>query len=181
MRPGAFSTRGFLGPNESLEAVVIGDSQTLDQLGLSHEDIARALADILQKALDQRKKLLRSDHARYRRRGIHLPTLHQPESVPHFSLDNLPSPDVGYLVDDKYQVFIAQYRGSQKCPWGCEHDRWGSFDFLVLNRESGEYVTGPGLVVHLIREHQFFEGKESPYRTDPKQLVRVLALEDVKP
>jgi len=176
MRPGALSGQGFLGPNESLEAVVIGDSQTLDQLGLSHEDIARALADVLQKAVDQRKKLLHSDHTQYRRREIHIPNLYKPESVPHFSLNNLPSTDVGYWVDNKYQVFIAQYRGLQQYPWGCEYDRWSSFDFLVLNRESGEYVTGPGLIVHLIREHQFFEGKESSYRTDPIQLARVLEL-----
>jgi hypothetical protein len=32
------------------------------------------------------------------------------------------------------------------------------------------------LIVHLIREHGFFEGRESPYRVDPGDLVRVLEL-----
>lgn len=81
------------------------------------------------------------------------------------------------MIDNKYQVFTMGYRGLQECPWGCEYERWSSFDFLILNRETGEYITGPGLIVHLIREHQFFEGKESPYRVDPTQLARVLQLE----
>jgi hypothetical protein len=48
--------------------------------------------------------------------------------------------------------------------------------FLILNRRSGESVTGPGLIVHLIREHQFFEGSESPYRLEPSKAIRVLEL-----
>lgn len=38
------------------------------------------------------------------------------------------------------------------------------------------YITGPGLIVHLIRAHQFFEGSESPYRVEPRKAIRVLAL-----
>jgi hypothetical protein len=81
--------------------------------------------------------------------------LYPPESTPRSAPGNLPGTEVGYLVGDKYQVFIAQYRGLQECPWSCMHDRWSRFDFLILNRESGAYVTGPGLIVHLIRKHQF--------------------------
>ena len=47
----------------------------------------------------------------------------------------------------------------------------------ILNRETGESFTGPGLIVHLIREHHFFEGKESPYRVEPEKAVRVLELQ----
>ena len=53
---------------------------------------------------------------------------------------------------------------------------WGHFDFLILNRQTGEYVTGPGLIVHLIREHQFFEGSESPYRVEPAKAIQALGL-----
>jgi hypothetical protein len=28
-------------------------------------------------------------------------------------------------------------------------------------------MEGPGLIIHLIREHGFFEGLNSPYRVDP--------------
>ena len=166
MRPGAFSEGGFLGHNESLEAVLASDAHALDELGLSSAALADALEEILQRARDQ-----------YPTGEGSLPNLYRPWSVPHFSLDNLPGPQEGCMIDNKYQVFTMGYRGLQECPWGCEYERWSSFDFLILNRETGEYITGPGLIVHLIREHQFFEGKESPYRVDPTQLARVLQLE----
>jgi hypothetical protein len=80
------------------------------------------------------------------------------------------------LVGEKLQVFLAAYRGLQDCPWGCEYHPWACLNFLILNRATGESITGPGLIVHLIREHQFLEGSESPYRVDPAQAVRVLEL-----
>lgn len=178
MRPGAYSKGGFLGQTESLEAVIAKDTQTLRMLGVSRGQIADRLENILQCVLDQRDDLLQSDYSEYRQREAEsrIPDLYHPQSVPHFTADNLPSTDVGYLVGDKLQVFIAQYRGLQECPWGCDSVRWSSFDFLILDRKSGRYVTGPGLIVHLIRKHHFFEGLESPYRVDPTEVVHVLEL-----
>jgi hypothetical protein len=43
MRPGALSEQGFLGPTESLEAVMAQDDQTLGELGVAQEEIAGAL------------------------------------------------------------------------------------------------------------------------------------------
>lgn len=54
--------------------------------------------------------------------------------------------------------------------------RYSDLDFLVINRGTGEYMQGPGLVVHLIRDHHFFEGTGSPYRVDPETAARVLGL-----
>jgi tetratricopeptide (TPR) repeat protein len=54
--------------------------------------------------------------------------------------------------------------------------RYGECDFLLLDRQTGAYVKGPGMMVHLIGEHHFFEGEESPYRVDPMQLAKVLRL-----
>jgi len=188
MRPGGYSVQGFLGPVESLEAVIAHDIETLENLGVSYEEIAEALENILQTVEDQISKLLqfrqRGERVQaymergeeYRIRSVHIPDLYHCESIPSFSLENLPSVDKGYLVGNKFHVFIAQYRGLQECPWDCEHEKWSSFDFLLLNRETGEYVTGPGMIVHLLRKHHFFEGLESPYRVDPARVVRVLDL-----
>ncbi|MBD1909489.1 MULTISPECIES: hypothetical protein [unclassified Leptolyngbya] len=188
MRPGGYSTQGFLGPIESLQVVIARDQETLENLGVSHEEIAEALENILQVVKEQISQLLqfrqRGEKVQeYRKRGeeysarsVHIPDLYHHESIPSFSLENLPSVDQGYLVGNKFHVFIAQYRGLQECPWECEHEEWSSFDFLLLNREIGEYVTGPGMIVHLLRKHHFFEGLESPYRVDPARAVRVLGL-----
>jgi hypothetical protein len=175
MRPGILSQRGFLGPTESLERVISEDAQTLARFGISYERIADRLEALLQPM-----------------RGIlgfgPYPTLHKPETIPHFSLDNLPDIKLGRVTGNLH-VFVQRYRGFQVCPWECKRAEcsddagfdkfflWGgSFDFLILNRETAEFVTGPGLVVHLIREHHFFEGMESPYRTDPSRLISVLGL-----
>jgi hypothetical protein len=212
MRPGVCSGGGFLGPTESLAAVLEQDSATLAKSGFSHAQIADALERVLQTAQDQRDaqlaelaSILQSGRpqpgrlrtalelaqesilagrdkssglaaAAFERRDVQIPDLYHPESIPSFSLDHLPDVDTGYLVDDRLQVFFAQYRGLQDCPWNCDYDHWAYFDFLILNRRSGEFVTGPGLIVHLIREHHFFEGLASPYRVEPASVIHVLEL-----
>lgn len=175
MRPGASSSKGFLGRTESLEAVVDQDGQTLKELGLSHDQIADALEDVLRCALDQRDEMSKSDYAEYLKREGRDP-LHLQKSLRCCTIDSLPDTDVGYLVRGTLQVFVVQYRGFQECPWECEDAAWGSFDFLILNRPLGQVLTGPGLLVHLIRKHHFFEGLESPYRVDPFRAAQVLEL-----
>lgn len=165
MRPGAWSSGGFLGPIESLEHVISQDAQTLAQLGASYEQIADTLEKLLLPAMKHTQGM-----SAY-------PDLDKPETVPHFTLDSLPAINDGYLIEN-LQIFTIGYRGVQDCPWECGRfgDLLGSSDFLILNRKTGEFVTGPSLVIHLIRSHHFFEGVESPYRTDPARLIRVLGL-----
>ncbi len=183
MRPGSLSGIGFLGPTESLEAVVAKDELTLESLGLSHEQIANALDKVLSYVLKEKTELLNSGQGEaYMKRAFPfpdigvVPNLYDPGTIPDFSLANLPASDLGYRFEE-LQVFIAQYRGWQECPWGCDVEAtWSSFDFLILNRTSGEHLTGPGLITHLIREHHFLEGVESSFRTDPYTTARVVGL-----
>jgi hypothetical protein len=171
MRPGALSKKGFLGPAESLEAVIDQDARTLASQGIWYDQIAEALERILMSAFEQARDAQPRKYGRGR-----FPNLYHPETLPDFALDNLPPPETGILVDD-LQVFTCKYRGFQTCPWECAvTPNWGSFDFLILNRKTAEYVTGPGLIVHLIRNHRFFEGIESPFRTDPTKAIRVLEI-----
>lgn len=173
MRPGAWSHGGFLGPTESLGAVLAQDRQHLEEAQVTHDQVADALERVLQLALDQREGLRAQE---VERRDIDMPDLSRPCPVPLFSPDRLPDPQTGYLVKGVLQVFFTFFRGFQGCPWGCADSTWGYFDFLILNRRSGEYLTGPGLIVHLIRAHRFFEGNESPYRVDPPKAIRVLEM-----
>ncbi|MDI1476833.1 hypothetical protein [Polyangium sp. y55x31] len=77
----------------------------------------------------------------------------------------------------RFRVRLMQWGGSQECPWLCAIDSgWASIDFAIENRRTGAKLRGPGLIVHLIAEHGFFEGKESPYRVDPRQAAEVLGL-----
>lgn len=172
MRPGALSEQGFLGPTESVQSVLETDEQTLAKLGVTHVTIADRLETILLNVIQQKF----TDLAGWFDRMTSFPNFDAPTIAPQFSLNNLPDLGSGYLVG-KLHIFIKQWRGFQECPWGCPaNSRLGSIDFLILNRETGESFTGPGLIVHLIREHHFFEGQQSPYRVDPAKAIRVLAL-----
>ena len=115
---------------------------------------------------------------------------------PHESLENVVAQDAGTLKRlgfsydqiatalnevigehvhrDFLDVDTVVFCGSQSCPWGCRQS--GSVGFVIRNRRTGETIESGDLIVHLIRQHQFFEGVESPYRVDPEKLVRVLEL-----
>jgi hypothetical protein len=166
MRPGRDSSGGFLGINESLIDVIAQDEHILRKYGLTHEEIASSIEKIWKAALDEKQKLAEAGQFG---RETDFPQLHKPETIPSFSQNNLPDISKGFFVSG-YQVFIVQYRGFQHCPWLC--NAFGSSDFMVLNRSTGESFTAPELVVHLIREHHFFEGRLSPYRVDPEKVIR---------
>jgi len=79
------------------------------------------------------------------------------------------------IIDDKYEVNADGYMGMQECPWEDPAD-YGAMDYSVKNLRLNETLSFPGLIVHLIRAHHFYEGRKSPYRVDPVHAVRVLDL-----
>jgi hypothetical protein len=146
MRPGAFSQLGFLGPHERLGDVLTRDAETVRILGVTCEAIAERLKTLIEHALDSPRKRAR--------------------------------------VQQHFDVSLEQYKGFQICPWSsAPHQRqcdaglgvqFASLDWDISNRQAGLHMRGPGLAVHLIRDHHFFEGLGTPYRLDPAALVRLL-------
>ncbi len=171
LKPGHCSEKGFLGESESLEAVIAQDRKTLSELGVTHEQIASAIEDLLGQA-ERLKETLSGEEIHKKR--TEFPDLYHPESLPYFSRENLPSPDQGFCLGH-YQVFMLQYRGLQECPWDCPGAS-GDYDFMILDRWTGLSFTGPSLIPHLIRHHFFFEGRQSPYRVDPEKASLILGL-----
>jgi hypothetical protein len=53
---------------------------------------------------------------------------------------------------------------------------YGTQEFLIVHRDTRQFLRGSGLLVHLIRDHRFFEGEESPFRLDPERAAHVLGL-----
>jgi hypothetical protein len=169
MRPGADSRMGFLGHGEVLEEVIARDAETLDKLGISYEKMAAAIENVLTAAMKAPHDLVKGEPERYLNLGA-------PSKMPRFDLYHLPPLSEGYLQGD-LQVIMVRWRGCQNCPWGCwVPTEWSDKDFLIVNRRTGAYCTGPALIVHLIREHHFFEGLHSPDRVDPACVARVLDL-----
>lgn len=81
----------------------------------------------------------------------------------------------GKVIDEKYLIGGTAWRGGQGCPWeDSSFMEASSMDLYVKNLENKEHINFPGGIVHLIRKHHFYEGKESPYRVDPERIVKVL-------
>lgn len=147
MRPGAFSKVGFLGPDERLRDVIAMDSEVLRKLNLTCAEIASKLDDLITAA-----EISPNRQAR-----------------------------LGTL-----QCRIQVYQGFQICPWApapprvrCSAGpgvRHASVDWWLANAKMHEEMMGPGLIVHLIRDHHFFEGPASPNRVDPAKLAHFLDL-----
>lgn len=85
----------------------------------------------------------------------------------------------GVLVGDLRVYLTGAALGFQDCPWGCDilgFDRGGWSDFRLRNEITEECIGFPALIIHLVREHGFFEGEGSPYRVHPMDVIRVLEL-----
>ncbi len=93
------------------------------------------------------------------------------------AVNNYPTKS-GKIIDKKFKVSGTAWRGDQACPWGDIKPRsnYSNMDFVVENLKLKKSIFFPGLIVHLIRKHHFYEGKESPYRIDPKLAAQVLEI-----
>jgi hypothetical protein len=190
MRPGAWSTGGFLGPHEYLEDVLQLDGEVLALFGVTHRRIADALEVVINAGFRASVRLMnfragRRSAAQTERRRQFMPfeplfveaVSDQEEAKIEAFADPLESRGdrCGFPFEHICFSFLRA-GGCQDCPWGCEDLPWSNLEFRIENERAGEVVKGPGLIVHLIREHSFFEGLESPYRVNPIKLVKVLEL-----
>jgi hypothetical protein len=148
MRPGAFSRVGFLGPDESLTTVLENDRVEMERLGLTFAELAEALERLIDAA----------------------------ESSPRRKAK----------VDGNFTVEVEILTGFQICPWAPDphHSqctagqgvRHASANWRIVNLETGQRLQGPGLIVHLMREHEFLLGCQSPLRVSPQKLAALLGL-----
>ncbi|MGD9110302.1 MAG: hypothetical protein PVG93_05130 [Phycisphaerales bacterium] len=76
-------------------------------------------------------------------------------------------------IDDTHQAKVAEAKGRIPCPW--PHPAYFAKRVTTLkDTETGDEIKWSDLNIHLIKEHSFFEGKGSPFRIEPKQLIRAL-------
>jgi len=136
------------------DALLSRDAETLARFGVAYEEIADSLQEVLCAALAGPQMTTKSMVLRI------------------LTLGRFPRREPGF-VTPRFRVYVTFWLGLQECPW-CESVEYGNFDFEITNRRIHESIRGPGLLIHLIRRHRFFEGIESPYRVDPEKLMRVL-------
>jgi hypothetical protein len=146
MAPGRFSQGGFLGEGERLEEVLAADRELVARLEVVAGDLTAPLDRLLAAAEASRFRWARE----------------------------------GAVV-----LRVVVFRGFQLCPWtpnppdqctagdGVAH---ASVDWRARNLRRSVALSGPGLAVHLIRDHGFFGGRRMPTRVDPEALARLVEL-----
>ena len=76
-------------------------------------------------------------------------------------------------IDDTRRAMIAEAKGRIPCPW----PHAGNFAKRVTtlqNTDTNQQVHWSDLNIHLIAEHNFFEGRGSAFRVEPKEIIEML-------
>ena len=164
MRPGEASVSGFLGTGERLTEVVARDQQSLIQSSLAAEQIADRLESIVGQAF----RVIELSRRRAGERDDLRMSLHAGGKP-------------WILVEGQYLIRARESFGFQDCPFEdadgrhCRRWRWAGHDFKLIDITDRAVLSFPGLSIHLIRDHHFFEG-EVPYRVDPLEAARFLGI-----
>jgi hypothetical protein len=78
-------------------------------------------------------------------------------------------------VEPYFEVRVDSVRGKLPCPFG-DPGVFPKTNIIVRNLEKNREIYYTDMHIHMIGSHGFYEGKGSPYRLDPKELVEVLAI-----
>lgn len=165
MRPGRLSESGFLDNSERLIDVIDRDLELLAKVGITPKQVADRLETVVEQ-------------------GFHVVNLVSRS----FTKDNRGVPldlyDTGVRIGP-WELRGVSWHGSQVCPFVnadgvvCNCGSHASWDFSLTNIRTQKILTFPGLAIHLIREHHFFEGSV-PHRVDPLVACEVLEVEKGK-
>lgn len=82
-------------------------------------------------------------------------------------------------ADDTFDVKVDSVRGLLPSPFGGK-GMYGKINTTVVNKKTGRSVVYTDLHIHFIADHCFFEGKGSPFRLEPEDLVTVLEVGEVE-
>ncbi len=74
-------------------------------------------------------------------------------------------------LNDILEAHIDEYKGLLVCPWP-HSGRYPKRITTVRNSKTGQIIRWSDLNIHLIAEHGFFEGRGSPFRVEPADLMK---------
>lgn len=76
-------------------------------------------------------------------------------------------------IDDHFEVRVDSVRGKLPSPFGGP-GMYEKVNTTVVNKKIGKEVVYTDLHIHFVKDHGFYEGKGSPYRLEPEELIAVL-------
>ena len=174
-----YSTEGFIGENESLLETIYSDWQLVEKYGTTHANIANALEKVVKRHLRMGEvKHLNED---YEQLGVGMLTAGT-QSCP-WGCATPGGTNAGYILKrglsrDQINSIYAKEMESFYRIMSAENPAFRDDeieeDLKQAQTIEGKYARLTTLLPHLIRDHYFFEGDESPYRASPEILIPAL-------
>ncbi len=76
-------------------------------------------------------------------------------------------------INDNLEAKTDEARGFLPCPWP-HAGRFVKRITIVRRIDTSDTIRWSDLNIHLIGKHSFFQGKGSPFRIEPKELVKMI-------
>ncbi len=76
-------------------------------------------------------------------------------------------------LDDHFEVKVESVRGLLPSPFGGP-GMYGKINTTVVNKKLNRQIVYTDLHIHFIADHAFYEGKGSPFRLEPADLIEIL-------
>ncbi len=82
-------------------------------------------------------------------------------------------------LDDHFEVKVESVRGLLPSPFGGP-GMYGKINTTVVNKKLDRQIVYTDLHIHFIKDHAFYEGKGSPFRLEPEDLVEILEVPEAQ-
>jgi hypothetical protein len=118
-----------------------------------------------------REEIIAADEAEVRRLGTTVREIAEAmQELTDFAASKLGNP---VPVGDHREVTVDDNRGILACPWP-HPERILKRNTTVKDLARGKTLVWSNLSIHLIGQHGFFQGRGSPYRLEPAELVEMI-------
>lgn len=154
MKPSHGSESGFLGEKEKLLDILVKDNDFVLSQGLTHQSLAEPLKVARTFAHEENHKLI--------------DLVGKIDLMELLEMQN--KGNVMQYEGYKYQVKMISYRGIQNSPFN--DNTKTNCDVIITNIDNKENLAFSGLVPDMIERYGFYEGKETPYRVEPSQIIK---------
>ncbi|MBN2790657.1 MAG: hypothetical protein JXR69_10750 [Candidatus Delongbacteria bacterium] len=98
------------------------------------------------------------------------------EKMKFFKEEGIKGEGLPVCVGDNFEVIVESVRGKLACPFG-EPGLISKNNIGVINTKIKQEIHFTDFHIHMIEEHGFYQGKGSPYRISPKELIEILEIE----
>ncbi len=82
-------------------------------------------------------------------------------------------------LDDHFEVKVESVRGLLPSPFGGK-GMYGKINTTVVNKKLDRKIVYTDLHIHFVADHAFYEGKGSPFRLEPQDLIEILEVPEAQ-